>query len=152
MTVTTTEDRVQLTPNAKEFTDELREKHFLAFSSSGGRDENAAQNKDIFLLAVALGRNAPKPLRRRIGWAQWVTFTDEYQAVLRMLEMIDSGETNMEVAIQQNKVINRVSEMANKGFEILESRLEAADGDFELLEDRMLNELDGIYRRNILGD
>ncbi len=35
---------------------------------------------------------------------------------------------------------------------LIKDRLEAADGDCDLLEDRMLNELDGIYRRNILGD
>ena len=114
----------------------------------------ATPNKEIFFLTMALGMDEPKKLpTKKTGWILFKTFDTSDQALIQALRLgaEDVNEENINDFTDFDKCIDYAEQCSEAGFEKLRQMVADADGDNTALQDRLLNELDRLYRMNVEG-
>lgn len=117
-------------------------------------DFEATQNKEIFFLTMALGMDEPKKLpTKKTGWILNKTFDTRDQALIQALRLgaEDVNEENINDFTDFDKCIDYAEQCSEAGFEKLRQMVADADGDNTTLQDRLMNELDRLYRMNVEG-
>lgn len=115
-------------------------------------DLEATPNKEIFFLTTALGMDAPKKLpTKKTGWILFKTFDTSDQALIQALRLgaEDVNEENINDFTDFDKCIDYAEQCSEAGFEKLRQMVADADGDNTTLQDRLMNELDRLYRMNV---
>lgn len=117
-------------------------------------DLEATPNKEIFFLTMALGMDEPKKLStKKTGWILFKTFDTRDQALIQALRLgaEDVNEENINDFTDFDKCIDYAEQCSEAGFEKLRQMVADADGDNTTLQDRLMNELDRLYRMNVEG-
>lgn len=117
-------------------------------------DLEATPNKEIFFLTMALGMDEPKKLpTKKTGWILFKTFDTRDQALIQALRLgaEDVSEENINDFTDFDKCIDYAEQCSEAGFEKLRQMVADADGDNTTLQDRLMNELDRLYRMNVEG-
>ena len=117
-------------------------------------DLEATPNKEIFFLTMALGMDEPKKLpTKKTGWILFKTFDTRDQALIQALRLgaEDVNEENINDFTNFDKCIDYAEQCSEAGFEKLRQMVADADGDNTTLQDRLMNELDRLYRMNVEG-
>ena len=117
-------------------------------------DLEATPNKEIFFLTMALGMDEPKKLpTKKTGWILFKTFDTSDQALIQALRLgaEDVNEENINDFTDFDKCIDYAEQCSEAGFEKLRQMVADADGDNTTLQDRLMNELDRLYRMNVEG-
>lgn len=117
-------------------------------------DLEATPNKEIFFLTMALGMDDPKKLpTRKTGWILFKTFDTSDQALIQALRLgaEDVNEENINDFTDFDKCIDYAEQCSEAGFKKLRQMVADADGDNTTLQDRLMNELDRLYRMNVEG-
>lgn len=117
-------------------------------------DLEATPNKEIFFLTMALGMDEPKKLpTKKTGWILFKTFDTRDQALIQALRLgaEDVNEENINDFTDFDKCIDYAEQCSKAGFEKLRQMVADADGDNTTLQDRLMNELDRLYRMNVEG-
>ena len=117
-------------------------------------DLEATPNKEIFFLTMALGMDEPKKLpTKKTGWILFKTFDTRDQALIQALHLgaEDVNEENINDFTDFDKCIDYAEQCSEAGFEKLRQMVADADGDNTTLQDRLMNELDRLYRMNVEG-
>ena len=112
----------------------------------------ATPNKEIFFLTMALGMDEPKKLpTKKTGWILFKTFDTSDQALIQALRLgaEDVNEENINDFTDFDKCIDYAEQCSEAGFEKLRQMVADADGDNTTLQDRLMNELDRLYRMNV---
>lgn len=115
-------------------------------------DLEATPNKEIFFLTMALGMDEPKKLpTKKTGWILFKTFDTRDQALIQALRLgaEDVNEENINDFTDFDKCIDYAEQCSEVGFEKLRQMVADADGDNTTLQDRLMNELDRLYRMNV---
>ena len=115
-------------------------------------DLEATPNKEIFFLTMALGMDEPKKLpTKKTGWILFKTFDTRDQALIQALRLgaEDVNEENINDFTDFDKCIDFAEQCSEAGFEKLRQMVADADGDNTTLQDRLMNELDRLYRMNV---
>ena len=115
-------------------------------------DLEATPNKEIFFLTMALGMDEPKKLpTKKTGWILFKTFDTRDQALIQALRLgaEDVNEENINDFTDFDKCIDHAEQCSEAGFEKLRQMVADADGDNTTLQDRLMNELDRLYRMNV---
>ena len=115
-------------------------------------DLEATPNKEIFFLTMALGMDEPKKLpTKKTGWILFKTFDTRDQALIQALRLgaEDVSEENINDFTDFDKCIDYAEQCSEAGFEKLRQMVADADGDNTTLQDRLMNELDRLYRMNV---
>lgn len=117
-------------------------------------DLEATPNKEIFFLTMALGMDEPKKLpTKKTGWILFKTFDTRDQALIQALRLgaEDVNEENINDFTDFDKCIDYAEQCSEAGFEKLRQMVADADGDNTTLQDRLMNEMDSLYRMNVEG-
>lgn len=117
-------------------------------------DLEATPNKEIFFLTMALGMDEPKKLpTKKTGWILFKTFDTSDEALIQALRLgaDDVNEENINDFTNLDKCIDYAEQCSETGFEKLRRMVADADGDNTTLQDRLMNELDRLYRMNVEG-
>lgn len=117
-------------------------------------DLEATPNKEIFFLTMALGMDEPKKLpTKKTGWILFKTFDTRDQALIQALRLgaEDVNEENINDFTDFDKCIDYAEQCSETGFEKIRQMVADADGDNTTLQDRLMNELDRLYRMNVEG-
>ena len=115
-------------------------------------DLEATPNKEIFFLTMALGMDEPKKLpTKKTGWILFKTFDTRDQALIQALRLgaEDVNEENFNDFTDFDKCIDYAEQCSEAGFEKLRQMVADAAGDNTTLQDRLMNELDRLYRMNV---
>lgn len=115
-------------------------------------DLEATPNKEIFFLTMALGMDEPKKLpTKKTGWILFKTFDTRDQALIQALRLgaEDVNEENINDFTDFDKCIDYAEQCSEAGLEKLRQMVADADGDNTTLQDRLMNELDRLYRMNV---
>lgn len=111
------------------------------------------ETKDIFLLAVALGINAPTDIKgKRDGFTRTSYIKARDKALIASL-LLGKAEDQEEIDKLANDDLSydEAEKCAEAGFEILKEMIESASFDEELLEKRILAQLNLLYEQNIVS-
>ena len=115
-------------------------------------DLEATPNKEIFFLTMALGMDEPKKLpTKKTGWILFKTFDTRDQALIQALRLgaEDVNEENINDFTDFDKCIDYAEQCSEAGFKKLRQMVLEADGDNGILQDRLMVELDRLYRQNV---
>ena len=109
------------------------------------------ENKDIFLLAVALGLDKPEDIRGGKDGYVRLTYVKTYDRALISSILLGLPEHKEETDKYANADVNydEAERCAEKGFKVLNEIIESAGGDKELLEKRAFSQLNFLYQKNV---
>ena len=115
---------------------------------------NMTDRKEAFLMAAALGCNAPRDEIENLdnaGLALLTTFKTGDRAILASVLLGDMTSDNgtIEQNANMDSIIDYAEKCADKGFDILWEFIEDAKGDENLLERRLLKQMDLWYQDNV---
>lgn len=132
-------DIIYINEKYRSFIDELKAKDVLGFK--------LLDNKESFMLAVALGVNQPTECKKkRFGWTRksYIKSADKAMWASVLLGTATTDEEINQYA-DLDKSIELCEQCAETGFEILKQQYDKAEGDAELFERRMMKALDFLY-------
>ena len=126
----------------REFIDSLKNNKILGFDS--------LSTKEIFEFACALGLSNPTDFRNKDTYVR-IEFLQTSDKALLLTTKLGHAKTNDEIDKYCNIEYSyyEAERCANTGFDILKQKVEAANGDDELLASRFLVDLDILYQRNV---
>lgn len=107
---------------------------------------------DIFFLAVALGMEKPVDIKgKKDGYFQVHNNIGTQEKSLFASLLLGKIENQKDVDKYANAQVNydEAERCAESGFLILNEKIEAANGDEELLEKRLISELNLLYEKNV---
>lgn len=112
------------------------------------------ETKDIFLLAVALGLNAPEDMHGKKDGYFLLKNVKAYDLALfaSILLGIPKNKDAIDRYASADVNYNEAERCAEAGFNRLKEFIESAGGDRELLEKRALSELRLLYQKNVAVD
>lgn len=136
---------ISISEKYRSFLDILKEKNALGFE--------LLDNKDVFLLAVSLGLNNPTNPQKKFGFIR-KTYIKTSEKALFGSVLLGTAITDDEVnqSADFEKSIELCEKCAEAGFKKLKEKYDNADCDIDLLERRMLKDLDLLYTQNIEND
>ena len=111
-------------------------------------------NKESFMLAVALGVNQPTECKKkRFGWTRKSYIKSADKAMWASV-LLGTATTDEEINqyVDLDKSIELCEQCAETGFEILKQQYDKAEGDAELFERRMMKALDLLYTQMVEND
>lgn len=132
-------DIIYINEKYRSFIDELKTNDVLGFK--------LLDNKESFMLAVALGVNQPTACKKkRFGWTRksYIKSADKAMWASVLLGTATTDEEINQYA-DLDKSIELCEQCAETGFEILKQQYDKAEGDAELFERRMMKALDLLY-------
>lgn len=119
---------------------------------------SSIDNKDQALFLAALGCNSPIPLSSKKDEGGWFR-TDsvvKYSKDVAMMSCILLGtaqtDEDYDRYSQMDSYMDYIEQCAESGFQIIEKKLQEVNGDNNLLERRMLKELDLLYTTLVEND
>lgn len=131
-------DRVYIDASYRKFMDEIKKLDLLGL--------NLVENKDSFMLAVALGLDTPEDIKTKDGW-----FLTKYLKTVdkSLVASVLLGTVNNDDEVDQYADLDRSIDLCERcavsGFKELRKRIIASNGDEELLEKRLIKEMDSWY-------
>ncbi len=138
-------DRVYINSDYRKMIDAMKDTDILGF--------NMVENKDSFMLAVALGVDNPIPVQNKDGWFLTKNLRTADKALLAAVLL---GTANDDAEVESyadiDKALDLCEECAESGFNELKKKKEAADYDAEAMESTLLQELDYLYAANVEGN
>lgn len=138
-------DRVFINSNFRSEIDEMKDSDILGFSM--------VENKDSFLLAVALGIDSPEAVKSRDGWFLMKNLKTSDKALLAAVLL---GTANNDAEVDSfadiEKALDLCEQCAEAGFRDLRKRILDAGKDRDLLERRLMKELDILYTTIVEAD
>ncbi len=137
-------DRLNISKENNNFVEELKEKGILDIDSS-------YSNKDIFLLAAALGIDSPKNLEGgKFGFVRLEYIHSYEKALISAITLGDKKNQNEIDKFSDSEIEYANSERcAQSGFETLKEIVKESQGDEDLLCDKLMSKLDFLYQKNI---
>lgn len=139
-------DIIYINEQYRSFIDELSANDVLGFK--------LLDNKESFMLAVALGINQPTECKKkRFGWTRksYIKTADKAMWASVLLGTATTDEEINQYA-DLDKSVELCEQCAETGFDILKQQYEKAEGDAEVFERRMLKALDLLYTQNVEND
>lgn len=139
-------DIIYINEKYRSFIDELKTNDVLGFK--------LLDNKESFMLAVALGVNQPTECKKkRFGWTRksYIKSADKAMWASVLLGTATTDEEINQYA-DLDKSIELCEQCAETGFEILKQQYDKAEGDAELFERRMMKALDLLYTQMVEND
>lgn len=139
-------DIIYINEQYRSFIDELKANDVLGFK--------LLDNKESFMLAVALGINQPTECKKkRFGWTRksYIKTADKAMWASVLLGTATTDDEINQYA-DLDKSIELCEQCAETGFDILKQQYEKAESDAEVFERRMLKALDLLYTQNIEND
>lgn len=137
--------RLYINKNNRKLLDDWDAKDILGF--------HMTEAKDIFLLASALGLDTPTDIG---GTKDGYFRTDAknyktYDKALLSSVMLGTVEDVEDIDKYATEIINynEAERCAESGFKILKEKIEDVNCDFELLEKRLISELNLLYEKNV---
>lgn len=115
-------------------------------------------NKEQALFLAALGMDNPVELSSKKdegGWFRTESVTKYAKDVAMMSSFLlgtATSDSDVDRYTDLDEYMNYVEKCAEGGFGVIEKKLEDANGDNELLERKMLKELDLLYTVNVEND
>lgn len=138
-------DRVFINRNYRPDIDDMKSKDLLGFS--------LVENKESFLLAVALGIDSPETVKERDGWFLMKNLKTADKALLAAVLLGNVKDDNeIDKYADFEKSLDLCEECAEKGFQELRKRVVDSNGDRELFERRLMKEMDLWYTSIIDND
>lgn len=138
-------DRLYVSPTYKTVIEGLKEKDVLGIK--------IVENKEIFMLAVALGLSKPTPLTKRDGLSLYTALkTADKSLIASVLLGTAINNNDIDSLADFDASINLCEECAETGYTILQNKYNDAGCDEELLERRMIKELEFLYNKNVVAD
>jgi len=138
-------DRLYVSPEYKSVIDGLKEKDVLDF--------RITENKEIFMMAVALGLSDPKPLKKRDGLSLYTALkTADKSLIASVLLGTLANSDNVDEYADFDKSAELCEQCAESGYLILQQKYNDAGCDEELFERRMIKELEMLYIKNKIGN
>ena len=141
-------DRAFINSDYRVFLEEMKSKDLLGFG------ESIIDTKDAFLLAVALGINNPADkVKNRDGFfrLQYLKTADKALIGSVLLGTASSDE-EIDDASDLSKSLDLCELCAETGFQTLQAKVNDAGCDNDLLERRLLKQLDLLYVQRIEND
>ena len=122
--------------------DKMKENNQLGF--------DMVENKDSFMLAVAMGVAIPEPVKSKDGWFLMKNLKTADKALLAAV-LLGTAQNDSEVDSYADidKAIDLCEECAEAGFRELTKKILEAGNDRDILERRLLKELDMVYSVNV---
>lgn len=138
-------DRVYINSGYRNDIEEMKDTDLLGFK--------LVENKESFMLAVALGLDSPEPVKNRDGWFLMKNLKTTDKALLAAV-LLGTAESDDDVDCFSDleKSLDLCERCAEKGYEELRRRVLDSQMDRELLERRMIKELDLLYMNLVEGD
>ena len=139
-------DIIYINEQYRSFIDELKANDVLGFK--------LLDNKESFMLAVALGINQPTECKKkRFGWTRksYIKTADKAMWASVLLGTATTDDEINQYA-DLDKSIELCEQCAETGFDILKQQYEKAESDAEVFERRMLKALDLLYTQNVEND
>ena len=137
-------DRVYVSDAFKKTTDELKDQDVLGLSM--------AEGKEVFMLAVALGLDKPTVLIKRQGLFLNTALKTADKALIASVRLgTMSDDEDMDQYADFDKSCELCEKYAETGYQVLLKKYNDAGCDEELLERRMLSEVDLLYSKNVLN-
>ena len=138
-------DRVYINSGYRSDIEEMKDTDLLGFK--------LVENKESFMLAVALGLDSPEPVKNRDGWFLMKNLKTTDKALLAAV-LLGTAESDDDVDCFSDleKSLDLCERCAEKGYEELRRRVLDSQMDRELLERRMIKELDLLYMNLVEGD
>ena len=112
-----------------------------------------SENIDVFMLAVALGLGKPTTLKKKDGLILYQTLKTADKALIASVLLGSTADDN-EIDSRANfdGSVELCEQYAETGYLVLQKKYNDANCDEELLEKRMLKELELLYNKNIATD
>lgn len=125
--------------------DEMKDRDILGFSM--------VENKDSFLLAVAMGVDSPEAVKSKDGWFLMKNLKTTDKALLAAVLLgTANDDSDVDAFADIEKALDLCEQCAESGFKDLKKRIIDAGKDREILERRMMKELDLLYTTNVEAD
>lgn len=138
-------DRVFTTSQYRTAIDELKKKDVLGLG--------IVEGKDIFMLAVALGLQDPQPLKNRQGlFLKTALKTADKALMAGVLLGTVADDSQIDDNADLDKSMDICEQCAETGYQLLVKKYNDANCDTDLLERRMLKELEMLYAKNVATD
>jgi len=113
---------------------------------------NVIDRKEAFTLAVALGCDSPRKIDNPYspGLILTKSFNTSDLATISST-LLGNAQTDEEVeqATNLDNIIAHTEQCAESGFDILWKEIDSAEGDEDLLERRLLSQMDTWYKANV---
>ena len=112
------------------------------------------ETKDVFLLATALGLDEPKDIEGKKDGYVRLSYIKTYQKSLIASILLGLEENKENIDSFANAEVNydEAERCAEAGFIKLKEIIESAGGDTELLEKRILAQLNMLYQKNVAAN
>lgn len=125
--------------------DEMKDRDILGFSM--------VENKDSFLLAVAMGGDSPEAVKSKDGWFLMKNLKTTDKALLAAVLLgTANDDSDVDAFADIEKALDLCEQCAESGFKDLRKRIIDAGKDREILERRMMKELGLLYTTNVEAD
>lgn len=138
-------DRVYIDSSFRAEIDEMKDKDAIGFSM--------VENKEAFILAVAMGLEKPEDLKNRDGWFLLKNLKTTDKALLAAV-LLGTAKDDIEVDSfsDLDKSLDLCEQCAEAGFKKMRNKFLDANKDREILERRMMKELDLLYTSQVEDD
>ena len=114
---------------------------------------NIVEGKEAFLLAVALGLNDPIPLKNKIGLFLNTALKTSDKALIAYTVLGSLAEDqDIDEYANFDKASDFCEQCAEAGYQVLQKKYNDANCDEELLERRMIKELELLYAQSVAAD
>ena len=135
-------DRIHVSNQFRSTTNQLKEKNVL--------DMNILEGKDIFMLAVALGLEDPTRLKNKDGLFQRTSLKTLDKALIASVLLGTAvDDSNLDEYADFDKSADLCEQCAETGYQVLLRKYNDADCDSDLLERRMIKELELLFAKNV---
>lgn len=138
-------DRVYIRGSYRSEIDIIKEKDILGLKT--------VDNKDTFMLAVAMGLDNPKDVKVKDGWYRTETLRTTDKALIASV-LLGTANTDEEIDSFSDfeKSIVLCEKCADQGFSELIKRINDANWDEDILQNRLIMELDTLYATLVDAD
>lgn len=138
-------DRLFVSPDFKAAIEGLKEKDVLGLK--------IVENKEVFMLATALGLDNPTPLKKRDGLSLYTALKTADKAIIASVLLGQATDSNdIDSLADFDASTDLCERCAETGYVILQNKYNEADCDEELFEQRMIKELELKYYKNVAKD
>ena len=112
------------------------------------------ETKDIFLLATALGLEAPQDIQGKKDGYVRLSYIKTYHKALMASIFLGLEENRDRIDEFANEDVNydEAERCAETGFLKLKEMIDSAEGDAELLEKRIFSQLNMLYQKNVASN
>ena len=138
-------DRIYTSSQYRGVVDELKKNDVLGL--------NIVEGKDIFMLAVALGLDDPIPLKNKVGlFLNTALKTADKALMASVLLGTVTDDAQLDEFADQDMSADLCEQCAEAGYQLLLKKYNDADCDPDLMERRLIKELELLFIKNVEAD